>query len=111
MSSSLSEPSSAPASSIKTISSSDTGSSFSLGSIPIRRNTALVETVKNQIIGLKSLDKKVIIPQTPFASFSLCFIAMRLGTSSPNISVKYESIRVITITDTVLTVAAWADEM
>ena len=86
------------------MSSSDTGSSFSCGSIPTILSTALVDTVKNQIIGLSTAVKNEITPQTEFASFSLCFIAIRLGTSSPKIRVKYESISVITTTATVLTI-------
>lgn len=81
-------PSSPPASSIKTISSSDTVSLSSFGFTPNKRRTAFVETLKNQIIGFKMTVKTVIIPHAVSASFSLCFIAQRLGTSSPNTSVK-----------------------
>jgi len=104
MSCSSSVPSSAPASSISTMSSSDTGSSFSRGSMPIRRSTALVDTVRNHIMGRSTAAKNDITPQTAFASFSLCFMAMRFGTSSPRTRVKYESIMVMTITATVFTV-------
>ena len=61
-----------------------------------------METVKNQIIGFKTAAKKEIMPQTEFASFSLCFIAIRFGTSSPKIRVKYDKIRVTSTTATVL---------
>ena len=43
---------------------------------------------ENQIIGFNTAAKNEIMPQTPFASFSLCFIAILLGTSSPKIRVK-----------------------
>ena len=61
-----------------------------------------MEIVKNQIIGFKTAAKKEIMPQTEFASFSLCFIAIRFGTSSPKIRVKYDKIRVTSTTATVL---------
>ena len=93
------------------MSSSETGSSFSRGSMPISRKTAFVETVKNQIIGFNTAAKNEIMPQTPFASFSLCFMAILLGTSSPKIRVKYERIIVISTTDTVLTVPVYFSEI
>ena len=70
--------------------------------VPTSLKTALVEIVKNQIIGFKTAAKKEIMPQTEFASFSLCFIAIRFGTSSPKIRVKYDKIRVTSTTATVL---------
>ena len=104
-------PSSAPASSIKTMSSSLTVSSFSLGSIPKSLRVPLVATVSNQIIGLKSAAKKLITPQNVSASFSLWRIATRLGTSSPKTKVKNERINVITTTETELIAPAFSFEM
>ena len=70
-----------------------------------------METLKNQIIGFKMIVKKIIIPHAVSASFSLCFIAHRLGTSSPNASVKYDNIKVIRITETVLITPAFLDDI
>lgn len=103
--------SSPPASSIKTISSYDTVSLSSFGLTPNKSRSAFVETLKNQIIGFKMIVKKVIIPHAVSASFSLCFIAHRLGTSFPNTSVKYDNIKVIRITETVLITPAFWDDI
>ena len=104
-------PSSAPASSIRTMSSSETGSSFSCGSMPNRRSTPLADTVSSQMMGLSTTARPEIVPHTASASLSLCFIATRLGTSSPNTRVKKERISVITMTAAVLTAPICASEM
>ena len=76
------------ASTIMRISSSPTCSSASLGSMPMSRSIPLVDTVSSQTMGANSLEITVTSPEMPSATFSDCFMAMRLGTSSPNTSVK-----------------------
>ena len=76
-----------------------------LGSMPMSRRTALVETVRNQTIGLKTEDIPLTKPEIPKASCSERFIATRLGTSSPKTRVKYDRIRVIRTTATASSVA------
>ena len=79
--------------------------------MPNRRSTAFVETVSSQIIGFKATARNEMTPQTASASFSLCRIAMRFGTSSPSTSVKNERISVITMTATVLMAPVYAAGM
>ena len=70
------------------ISSSVTASSSWFGSMRSRRRMPLVEAVSSETMGLKSVEMKAISPDRASASFSAFFIASRLGTSSPNTSVK-----------------------
>ena len=84
----LIEPASSPSSSIMIISSSDTSSALSFGSIPHSRSTAFIETVSSHITGFKTDDIPIISPLTARAMLSERFIALRLGTSSPRTSVK-----------------------
>ena len=91
-------PVSPPVSTIILISSSLTRSSLSLGSIPKSLRTALVETERSHTTGLNKTDIPLTIPDTPRASCSDLFMAIRLGTSSPKIRVKYERMRVMMIT-------------
>ena len=58
----------------------------------------MVETESRPTIGLNMTEMKLKRPDTPSAICSDFFMAMRLGTSSPNMRVKYESTRVMTTT-------------
>ena len=70
------------------MSSSLTSSSSALGSTPHSRSTRLVEKVRKATMGLHTTEMKLTSPEMPSASSSVFFIASRLGTSSPKISVK-----------------------
>lgn len=48
----------------------------------------MVEAVRNQMRGLSSFVSIEMNPHTLPASLSLCFMARRFGTSSPNTRVK-----------------------
>ena len=72
--------------------------------MPKRRKSALVDTVSSQTMGANSFEIKLTVPDIPSAIDSAFFIAILFGTSSPNISVKYESIIVIMITEIVFNV-------
>ena len=54
------------------------------------------------MIGFSATAKNEMTPHTASASFSLCRIATRFGTSSPSTSVKNERMIVITTTAAVL---------
>ena len=56
--------------------------------MPMSRSIPLVDTVSSQTMGANSLEITITSPEMPSATFSDCFMAMRLGTSSPNTSVK-----------------------
>ena len=60
--------------------------------------------LSSHTMGANSLEMTVIRPEMPRATFSDCFMAMRLGTSSPNTSVKKDSTSVISITAMVFSV-------
>ena len=53
-----------------------------------RRSTPLVDTVSSQMMGFITLASTVITPALMRATASVFCMAMRLGTSSPRISVK-----------------------
>ena len=84
-------------SSVTSLSSS---SGFILRSLSIQ----LVETVRSHTIGAKIFATQYNIPDMPRAIPSDFFIATLLGTSSPNTRVKYASIRVMTTTETTLSI-------
>ena len=91
-------PASLPASTINRISSSVTSSSSSSGLMPRRRSTPFVDTVRSHTMGAKSVDTNETRELMGSTSLSAFFIANLLGTSSPRTSVKYDSIRVMSIT-------------
>ena len=77
-----------PASTSIRISSSLTPCPSSSGSTPHRRSTPLVEAVSTATIGANRCAITVMGPDMPSASCSARFIASRLGTSSPQTSVR-----------------------
>ena len=87
MSSSSIVPLRLPASTMRRMSSSPTSSSSAFGSMPMRRSTPFVETVSSQTSGAQSFAMNEIIVDIASASCSAFFIATRLGTSSPKMSV------------------------
>ena len=89
-------PFSSPTSTIILISSSVTVSS-SFSETPKIFETIFVEKVKNLTNGDITIEIALITPIDPYAIFSLYFIAIRFGTSSPKINVKYDKIIVIII--------------
>ena len=65
----------------------------------------LVDALSSHTMGANSLEMTVMSPEMFSATFSDCFMAIRLGTSSPNTSVKKDRISVIRITARVFSVA------
>ena len=69
--------------------------------MPKSRSIPFVDTVRSQTIGAKSFDMNVTGAERPSAMRSVFFIAIRFGTSSPNTSVMYERMIVISMTESV----------
>ena len=81
-------PCSRPSANIMRISSSVTTSSSSSGSTPRSLKIWLVEKVKSHTTGLQSFQTPNSMPDMPKAMESGFFMAIRLGTSSPNTRLK-----------------------
>ena len=64
----------------------------------------LVDALSSHTMGANSLEMTVMSPEMFSATFSDCFMAMRLGTSSPSTRLKYESTMVMSTTMIVLSV-------
>ena len=64
----------------------------------------MVDRERNHTIGLNKVEIALTSPEIARASCSDFFMAIRFGTSSPKINVKYDKINVITTTESVFSV-------